>query len=320
MGTWIGYRHRTKDIDRVKKLILDLKVFAENTGRKFKVINSVGFSADKSGKGDTARDKKTLFEFEEKDYSKNKFMPSKNVKPSREVYFEMEIIPGIKKDWNWYGVGWHFRDGWWIANGKSKIYPGIPRENVVMAVISIVGILEYIKSRYFPNFMIDDQFDFHINYVEKSDSDKAHLKACSEGYFEYLRRPDGTFRDYVAEEKAKKNHDINNIIKEVTGMDQVTGFIKSDLLSKGFKKEHFVPPGSELAKKLFPDPKVRGVIKTYVPEGNQLIKGFHNTLDDVIVQSKRKRRIVLQPRRKPISRIKIKRKDGVVQHYHKRLK
>jgi hypothetical protein len=312
MGTWIGYRHRTKDFKKIKELIKDLKIFAENSNRKFKIITSKGFSSDDSNLSDSVGDKRYSFNFHS-DYPSDE----KKVKPSQEIYIEFEVLPG--KD-EWYGVGWFLRDGWWIANDAKKIYPGTPRNIVVEFVVKTIGILEYIKSRYFPDFKIDDEFNFHFNYDEKSDSYKEHLKLCSSGHFDYLKQKDGTFKDYVAKEKKIIHHDPKNILKEVSGMDNITGFINRELKAKGFDEKNIVKPGSELAKKLFPPEKIRGSIKSYDPVGDKLVKSFQNTISGVITQEKRKKIITLRSPKPIIRRVRVKRKDGVIQHYNKMIK
>jgi hypothetical protein len=313
MGTWISYRHRTKNLALIKTLINDLKIFAENTGRGFKVMNLKGFSAERSNENTTAKDRLTSYQFRED----SSYDSDKNVVPSQELYFEIEIKSArTSRNKEWYGVGWHLRDGYWIANDGRKIYPVIARDKVVGSVIEIIGILEYIKSRYFPDFKIDDQFDFHVNYDEKTDAEKEHNRICSAGYFEYLRQKDGTFKDYKAEYLRKKNHDIQNILDEVRGMDQVTSFVKSELMKKGFKPEQFVDPKVFFNRYI---PSVKGSISSFIPEGNNMIKTFHNTIDDTLLRVKRKRVLTLRTPKSAVIRKVLMRKDGVSQRYHIRI-
>jgi hypothetical protein len=320
MGDWIKYRHRTKNLKKIKEMIADLKILAENTSRLFKVIQHKGYSVDISSKSDTIKDKKFLFNFEDQEYS-----DSKNMKKSQEIYFEIEIKSASNKNNVFtYGVGWHYRDGYWIANGGQKIYPhpDIPSDKAVATVIEIITILEYIKTRYFPNFIIEDQFEYHYNFKELSDEQLNHLKWVSS---EDWRKSMGIKekRNYLQEAKKIKNHDIKRLKRHINAYDGIMRFIKSDLKNKGFKEKNFVDPKAFMDKAV-PNKEIRGYSDIYIPEksnkSDNIIRQYHNTIDNIIIANKRKRMINLNAINKPkLKTIWVKRKDGVLQRYTKKI-
>ena len=42
MGDWITFRHRTKDFKKLMRVVEDIKVIAENTGRRFRFLVLLG--------------------------------------------------------------------------------------------------------------------------------------------------------------------------------------------------------------------------------------------------------------------------------------
>ena len=313
MGDWIKARHRTKNLNLVKQVIYVLKQWSENTGRRIKVMQLKGYSVDSSNKDTTVKDRRESYIFEE---DKRFVQASQKPVKSVEYYIEFEILPRKNE---YFGLGWHKRDGWYILNAGRKMYPGIKQSEIIPSVITVVGVLEYIKKHYMPDLKIDDQFNFYVNYEEKTDSAKEHDRLCSSGYFEYLRQPDGSFKDYKAEYLKLKNHDIENILKSIKVYNQITSFISSELVKKGFNKKNIHKTGDLIMKKFFPPAEGKGIIREYVPSGNSMIINFHNNIDEILVQKERKRIIKQLPKRPVYERRWILRKDGYRQRYTKRI-
>ena len=98
----------------------------------------------------------------------------------------------------------------------------------------------------------------------------------------------------------------------IGSINKVFSMIESKLGAAGYKEENIVkdfPLGSL--------PHARA--ESSHQKGGRLVKTIVDNIQGIIIEKKRPLRYKPLPRRKPISRIKVKRKDGVVQHYHKRL-
>lgn len=324
MGLTINYKHRTKNFQRIKELIANLKTFAENNGKYFKVIETDGYSTNTtSEKGKYPKDEVYEYKF----FGKYDSYYGNDRQPSKQIFFEIEL--GYKKNTSKptnienveiFGMGWFKRGEYWICNDWHKVYgPSGNAEETINITIEIISILEYIKNNYFPNLNIDDETDFYIDYNSKSESQKqfwrdilagkySNYKGASCKYHNSLGYP-----DYKKRYLSMKNHDIKNIIASIGDMDNVFGIVDKMLASSGWTKDMIVK------NMAIPGQKISGNIVTIENVGDKMVESYIDTIKGTLVQKTRPRVINLNKPKVPINKIRIKRKDGVIQHYYKKI-
>ena len=321
MGLTIGYYHITKDLSKIQKVMHDMKIYAENTGRYFRTFMNKGVvHIDKPFYDNGMRN--TSFEPGEHDRALNyhffdwSFEHLRKGGPeSNRIGFEIEIKNGTDdNEMQTLEVAWFKVGDEWIADDWHKLYsPSTEKtEKLVMTVIEMIAFLEYIKRYYFPSFRIDDEFDFHTDWNDVKDSQKQFWKDIMNGDYPNYRRPDGTFPDYEAEHKALKNHDVGNIYHSLGEMDKVFGMIEGKLHEVGYTDD-MIEKGVSIQR------AETGISKTSVQVGNSLVEQYHDSIRGIILRSRRPVVIKPMPRRMPLDRVMITRKDGVPQHYYKRI-
>jgi hypothetical protein len=321
MGLTIEWHHRTKDLEKIKKLIQDLKSYAETVGKDFSIYERVGYSRSTrsethmlDGSIEVRGNGPTDFMFET-DKSRE-YSGAPPIIPSREIGFKIEVRdPNNHSNSTMLQVGWHLRNGYWIAYDWTKLFgPDGDEEGVVPLVIGVDGILEYIKKYYFPNFVIRDDFDFYVNYDDVSPENKKFWKDIIEGKRPAYKLADGTYPDYDAQYRAKKNHDINNIYKAIGSIKKVFGKIEGKLAEVGYGEEDI-----ERNVPVRPVADDKGISLSSTVIGDQIVERLHNSIRASTVIVKRPRIMQVPTRRLPVTRVLLRRKDGVPQHYHKRL-
>jgi hypothetical protein len=320
MGLTIDYKHGTKDLNKIKRLIQDLKQYAEATGRNFKVFENQGYSRSNRSEthmlnGSIEVDGDGPYDFSFVREKSQEYRNAPPTLPSREIGFEIELKnPANPKTYYSLRVAWHKRGDLWIANDWTKYYgPSTDETKIIPVIIEHIAFLEYIQDYYFPNFHIKDEFDFHVNYDELSDSQKQYWKDIKTGKIDSYRRADGSFPDYEAEYKSLKNHDIQNIYRSIGSINKVFGMIEAKLKQAGWKDDQIKK--NVAVGKSHPE----DISKVSVRIGNKMVEELHDNIRKYAIRKERPVKIVIKPSKLPIFRTQIRRQDGVLQHYHKRL-
>ena len=311
MGLTISYVHRTKNKAKIEELINDMRIFAENTGLFFEEGLSKGYvlppSQTQMLDGSVEYGESPMF------YDASLTHLANSGKPSVQRWFSIGLkSPGENGALEVLTVSWFKYGSEWICYDWHKLWsPGSEdAEAVAKVVVEMVAILEYVKKYYFPGFKIRDDFDFYVNYADQSELNKKFWRDIKAGKYSSYRRSDGTFPDYEAEYKAKRNHDVQNIFKSIGQMNQTFRKVEGMLGDAGYGKDQIVK-----GFKLDTVQRV-GVTATYMPLGDRLVKEIHDTITGTKMRFERQREYSIPGR---IERTLLRRRDGVRQHYHKRL-
>jgi hypothetical protein len=310
MGLTINVRHRTKSLNKLRELFKDLEIWANNTGRYFKVYSDMGKSSSIASDQSHIKDMPYQYSFTPKEY-----LPYGNdIRASVSKGFEIEIKSGTNdKDIYIYGLEWFKRGEFWICKDYHKVYgPSTDPNSIFGPVMEIIGILMWIKKFHFPDLKVDDETDFYVSYDEKTENQKQFWRDIVAGKFSSYKREDGSFPDYESEYKKLKSFDPKNIGASIGSINQVFSKIDKMLYSSGYSEDNI--------KRDFPiktlPPKVS---KTIHKEGYNRVYTFVDNINNTIISKKKPAIYKPMPFRRPIERVKIKRKDGVTQHYLKRL-
>jgi hypothetical protein len=321
MGLTIGYYHVTKDFGKIQQIMRDFKAYAENTGRFFRTYAFKGVvSIDKPFYDNGSRN--PSFNPGEHDRPKNYTFYDwslehlrKSGPVSQQIGFEIEVKSGSDKEGvQTLSVAWFKVGNEWIAQDWHKLYtPATEQsEQLVNTVIEMVSMLEYIKRFYFPSFHIDDEFDFHTDWDDVTDSQKEFWRDIKAGKRPNYRMSDGSFPDYAAEHKALKNHDVANIYRSFGEMDKVFGMMEGELKKLGYTDE-MIGKGVPIMK------GETGISKTTQQIGEQMVENYIDNIRGIAISASRPRIMRTIPQRSAIERVMLTRKDGVPQHYHKRI-
>lgn len=314
MGLTINYRHRTKNLARIKQLINDLKAFAENTGRGFNWGVSEGYLADRRRPDDHPKDRPYKYSFYDKSLT---HLASQGWPLTKSIWFEMELKSPLGPEGrDWMGVRWFRVGDWWVVNDWSK--PPRPdsdttEEMVARRVIEEVGVLEYIKNHYFPDFKIDDEFGFHISYDDLPESQKQFWRDVKAGKRPAYRLPGGGYPDFELEYRRKKHHDVRNIFESFGEINKSFAAVEGMLAEAGFGEDQ-VRRDVKIKR-----PKPVGVTERSMPVGDRLVVDLHDTINHYRLRRERRRGLNLRPE-PPVRRVWVTRRDGVRQRYTKRLK
>lgn len=321
MGLTIGYYHITKDFKKIQQIMRDFKVYAENTGRYFRTFMNKGVVLIEKPLYDNGT-MNSSFDPGEHDRAKNYHFYDWSLEHLRNsgpksvsIGFEIELKNGSTKDEmqtlyvHWFKVG-----NEWIAYDWHKLYGPATEKNegLVLTVIEMISILEYIKRFYFPSFRIDDEFDFHIDWDDVTDSQKEFWRQVKAGEKPNYRNPDGSFPDWAANYKKLKNHDISNIYRSLGEMDQTFAKMGSMLKEVGYGEKDIVK-GMSITR------HETGISKTNVQVGNEMVEQYIDNIKGMALSARRSIVVKPIPQRNAIERVMLTRKDGVPQHYHKRI-
>ena len=315
MGLTINYRHRTKDLKKIRLLIQNLKEFAENTGRAFSRGTSKVITRKHPPYGEKVhpKDDETAYSFYD-----TSLTHLRNEGPeTTQIWCEIEIKSSrtSNDESEFLFVGWAKVGEYWICKDWHKIAGPATEatEQLANTVIEIVSILEYIKNYYFPDFKIDDETNFYINYDDQTESQKQFWKDIKQGKHLSYRQSDGTFPDYKTEYLAKKNHDIKNIFESIGDIQDVFGKVNTMLKDAGYGKE-------QIKTNIKINTPITGIREDLSHIGNKIVVNIKNDLQKYKVDYTRPKQITIPKPIQPIKRKLITRRDGVKQHYHKRLK
>ena len=295
MGLTISYKFKTTSGKKIASFIKDMKAYAENQKREFRVYEDEGFILEDTIRiqklsGEVKIDKRLSFA-SQADVDNMGKIPSfrKLLGKSKRITLEIELkalIPGSQSTFYWITM-YSQKDGrTWIGDDFRKVMaPSGRPAQVVSETIQIIAILEYMKENYFPNMTINDETDFHIDL--KNNPNIGFWKAIMAGKHPSYKRSDGTFPDYKADYKKKKHHDIQNILDSIGEIQGVFAIIEKQLAQVGFSEEDILK-GVKITKEILP---TKELSLEFI--GDQVVERIKNEISGISITRVRPRRIDL---------------------------